>query len=227
MLELLTPSQATAHGVPAMRDYRGPERRSPGLWRWLTAMLDEVDYGMLLVVQQSLVMHANHVARAEMDAAHPLQIVGAELRARRPQDVAPLFEAITLAARKGLRKLLTLNEGAQRLSVAIVPLGGSGMAEGGATLLMFGRRQVCEDLSAQSFALAHGLTPAETAVLKGLCAGECPTDIARRQGVAISTVRTQISSIRGKTGADSIRELVRQVATLPPLVSALGRARPL
>jgi len=34
-------------------------------------------------------------------------------------------------------------------------------------------------------------------------------------------VRTQIGSIRAKTGAASIAELVRQVAVLPPLVGAL------
>jgi len=34
-------------------------------------------------------------------------------------------------------------------------------------------------------------------------------------------VRTQIGSIRAKTGVASIRELVRQVAVLPPLVGAL------
>jgi hypothetical protein len=42
--------------------------------------------------------------------------------------------------------------------------------------------------------------------------------------VAVSTVRTQIGSIRAKTGAGSIRELVRQVAVLPPLVGALRGA---
>jgi DNA-binding CsgD family transcriptional regulator len=48
-----------------------------------------------------------------------------------------------------------------------------------------------------------------------------PTAIARQQNVAVSTVRTQIGSIRAKTGAGSISELVRQVAVLPPLVGAL------
>jgi len=42
--------------------------------------------------------------------------------------------------------------------------------------------------------------------------------------VAVSTVRTQIGSIRAKTGAASISELVRQVAVLPPLVGALRGA---
>jgi DNA-binding CsgD family transcriptional regulator len=58
-------------------------------------------------------------------------------------------------------------------------------------------------------------------VLEHLCGGVRPTEIAQRQGVAVSTVRTQIGSIRAKTGATSIRELVRQVAVLPPLVGAL------
>ena len=51
-----------------------------------------------------------------------------------------------------------------------------------------------------------------------------PNEIASRAGVAVSTVRTQIGSIRSKTGATSIRELVRQVAVLPPLVGALRGA---
>ena len=39
----------------------------------------------------------------------------------------------------------------------------------------------------------------------------------------VSTVRTQISSVRAKTGAASIRALVKQVAQLPPMVGALRR----
>jgi DNA-binding CsgD family transcriptional regulator len=42
--------------------------------------------------------------------------------------------------------------------------------------------------------------------------------------VAISTVRTQIGNLRLKTGAQSIRALVRQVAVLPPLMCALRRS---
>jgi len=65
------------------------------------------------------------------------------------------------------------------------------------------------------------LTPSETAVLQALCEGRPTDDIARSQGVAMTTLRTQIGSIRLKTGAESIRALVSQVAVLPPLVGAL------
>ena len=64
-------------------------------------------------------------------------------------------------------------------------------------------------------------------MLELLCSGVRPTEVARQQGVAVSTVRTQIGSIRAKTGAGSISELVRQVAVLPPMVGALRGGLPM
>ncbi len=92
-------------------------------------------------------------------------------------------------------------------------------------------------MSVQGFARAHRLSPGEEQVLSGLCAGQTPMEVAASHGVAISTVRTQIANIRAKTGTDSIRDLIQQVAVLPPLVGALrsgseahgsqgGRTRP-
>ena len=46
-------------------------------------------------------------------------------------------------------------------------------------------------------------------------------EAAAELGVGIATVRSQIGSIRQKTGAQNIRALVRQVAVLPPLMGAL------
>jgi DNA-binding CsgD family transcriptional regulator len=80
---------------------------------------------------------------------------------------------------------------------------------------------VCEDLSLQCFARSHELTAAETRVLAALGRGVAPAEIAREQGVKISTVRTQISAIRQKTGTSTITALVRLVAGLPPMVGAL------
>ncbi|HWH82328.1 MAG TPA: helix-turn-helix transcriptional regulator [Burkholderiaceae bacterium] len=203
--------------------YLGPDRRrnSGRARHWLAATLDEIDYGMLLLTDISQVSHTNHAAQAELDAEHPLQLVGRELCARRPQDAAPLADALQAAAQRGLRKLLTLGEGAQRVGVSVVPLGGPDAADRPVTLVMIGKRHVCGALSVQGFAQAHRLTGAETRVLDGLCRGTPPTEIARQLGVAISTVRTQIGNIRHKTGAQSIRALVRQVAVLPPLMGVL------
>lgn len=226
--------QAQVPATPAA--YRGPERRKPArdaandsaeasaLGQCLSRVLDEIDYGMLLVTDTAQITLHNHAARLELDGDHPLQLRDQTLSTRRPEDMNALMEALG-AAQRGLRRLLTLGEGEQRVSISVVPLpdalsalrGGSGYV----TLLMLGKRQVCAALSVQGFARSHHMTPAETRVLEALCQGMKPNEIAKLGNVAVSTVRTQIGSIRVKTGAASIRDLVRQVAVLPPLVGAL------
>jgi len=229
MFDLARPISSIAHHPPepapgsTRSSYSGPERRSGSsrARHWLAATLDEIDYGMLLLHDGANVLQVNHAARAELDGTHPLQLVGRELRARHPHDAAPLADALRGASDRGLRRLLTLGDGEQRASVSVVPLPASADRFGPVTLLILGKRQVCELLSVQGFARSHRLTSAETRVLAALCQGTPPTEIAAQLGVAISTVRTQISTIRGKTGAESIRELVRQVAVLPPLMGVL------
>ncbi len=202
--------------------YRGPERRSSAsqATRWLAQMLDEIDYGLLLLVDGNHVLHVNRAARAELDAGHPLQLLGQELRTRNGADLTPLHDALA-AARRGLRKLLTLGDHTARVSVAVVPLGPLALGAAHATLLLLGKRNVCERLSVQMFARAHALTPAETRVLEALCEGLDPREVAAQHGVGLATVRTQIGAIRAKTGAESIRGLLGQVAVLPPVVGVV------
>lgn len=211
--------------VAANSGYRGPERRSASSQgsRWLALMLDEIDYGMVLLTEGSQVLHVNHTARADLDADHPLQLQGRELRARLAQDVAPLQDALQ-AAQRGLRRLVTLGERNRSLTMAVVPLGALASGAPQATLLLLAKRRVCESLSVQWFARTHALTPAETRVLEALCQGLDPREVADRHGVGLATVRTQIGSIRAKTGSESIRDLVQRVAVLPPMVSSLRAA---
>jgi DNA-binding CsgD family transcriptional regulator len=215
---MFDPTAATAPTIDGSFIVAKPPMKAP--LQWFALMLDEIDYGMLLVAGDQHVVHANHAARAELDAEHPLQLLGAELRVRRPQDVAPLREALDAARARGMRRLVSLGAAEQRLSVAVVPLTAT-CGDSAMTLLVFGKRQVCEALSTHWFAREHGLTPAEARVMAGLCEGRSPNDIADQQGVAISTVRAQIGAIRSKTGSPSIPALVRQLAVLPPLLGAL------
>jgi len=211
--------------LPTLAPARAPAPPLPTATPWLALMLDEIDYGMLLLGDDATVLHANHAARSELDAAHPLQLLGGELRVAQPQDLLPLREALAEARQRGLRRLVNLGQGEHRVSVAVVPLAAAiGDESPPLTLLVFGKRQVCEALSAHWYARSHQLTPAEARVLTALCAGQRPSEIAAALCVALSTVRTQIGSIRAKTGAESIRALVRQVAVLPPLVGALRGA---
>jgi DNA-binding CsgD family transcriptional regulator len=215
----LVASRDVARNGPARGSDGAATAREGELASCLVQMLDEIDYGLMLVGSDAQVVFLNHSARLELDGDHPLQRQGRTLRALRPQDAGPLHQALE-AAHRGLRRLLTLGEGEQRVSVSVVPLPGAAGGER-LTLLVLGKRRVCGQLAVEAYGRSVGLTPAEVKVLGLLCDGVEPNEVAERHGVKISTVRAQIGSIRIKTGAASIRELVRQVAVLPPLVGAL------
>lgn len=184
----------------------------------LARALDVMDYGVLLVLGDCHLVHANQVAHKEFDDLHPLQLFGRELRARRPQDVAPLRLAIGNACDKGLQRLLSIGgDDTERTVLSIVPMPMLGPGGEAGAMLVFAKRRDGADLTTEAFARAHGLTTAEVRVLKQLCEGRRASEIARAQGVALCTVRTQIGSLREKTGSSCIGDLVQRVSRLPPM----------
>ena len=217
------PARPAPRLVARAAGYDGPERRTAAALqhRRLAQLFDAIDYGMVLMDHGDRVALTNKAARRALDDHHPLLLDGDLLQARRPTDAALLREALAGAAQRGLRRLLQLGDKGARAAVAVVPLGAIGREQATGVALLLARRTVCEELTVDWFARAHGLTLAETAVVRGLCADLTPQQIAERHGVGLATIRTQIGSIRTKTGAGSIRALVRQVALLPPLVTAL------
>jgi len=200
---------AAANSAPTTRD-----DRCAGL---LLRLLDEIDYGLMLIEADGGVRIANRPARAECGAGCALRIEGGQLRANAATDQAALLHALSLAL-QGRRSMLNLGGTSQPVHLAIVPLGTDD--EEGHVLVVFGKRQVCEALSVEFFARTHRLTGAESNVLRALCGGLGPSVIARRFGVAVSTIRTQVTSIRQKTESGSIRDLVKRVSSLPPIVAA-------
>jgi DNA-binding CsgD family transcriptional regulator len=192
--------------------------------RCLAAVLDELDYGILLLVDGgSRVASLNHAAREELDDDHPLRLSEGRLEARLACDTASLRSAIEAAFGQGLRRLVTVGSEGHRTSVSIVPLAGSDDAPS-AVLVILGKSAVCEALSISGFCHSHGLTWAESRVLTELCAGTAPKEIARQLDVSITTVRTHILSMRAKTDAPSVAALLSRVAILPPLRRVLRGA---
>jgi len=191
------------------------------IWQCIVSAFDAIDYGMLLLDGDAQVMYVNAAARAALDGEHPLRLGSRSLQARSTHDANLLHRALADAAERGLRKPLSLGTGARQVGVAVVPLGVAGADGRRAVLVMLEKRALCASLALQGFAREHRLTPSETRVLLALCAGARPADAAQEHGVALSTVRSQIKSIRIKTGASSISALVRWLASLPPLMGVL------
>ncbi|HZV92547.1 MAG TPA: helix-turn-helix transcriptional regulator [Caldimonas sp.] len=197
---------------------RNPSAR---LESWLAATLDEVDYGVVVLASADGIRFANRVAMAELRAAVALRAVDGRLRSVRGEDAGPLERALADARQRSLRRMLIVGHGQERLGLSVMPLG-TAREEAAGTVVLIGKREVCP-LSIAGYSRSHGLTDAEGRVLAELCRGARPQDVARRHAVSIATVRTQIGSIRAKTGATSIVALLRQLASLPPMLVALGR----
>lgn len=88
-------------------------------------------------------------------------------------------------------------------------------------LLVFPKQQLCDTTTITLFARERGLTGTEGQVLAQVCKGLRPSQIATNHGVQVSTVRSQLRSIRQKTASDSVRELVEKVSVLPPMARHL------
>jgi DNA-binding CsgD family transcriptional regulator len=192
---------------------------------WLAAMLDEIDYGMLLVAEDGTVMHANQTAMKTLAAGYPIaseRIDGRLVLCNRDG----LLDTIAAAVKRRIRKLVFFDCAARAAAAAVVPIGNPWPdAGGGAALVMLGKRSLCDALTVQCYAIAHRLTGAETTVLSALCEGERPLSIAARKGVAASTLRTQVSTIREKTRTNGIDALLFSLAVLPPILPSTGRIR--
>ncbi len=206
--------------------YRGPERRggeAAGLVRLMASILDEIDYGLMLVSANALVVHANHAALRELGSNHPLELRSRRLRARDSHEQQALGDALDAARHRGARCLLNMGAAGARVGLSIVPLPLplSNNASGNAVLLTLQRAQLVEKLSVGAFARARGLSQREEEVLTALCEGLRPTQIAERMGVAVATVRSHVHNLKEKTHCSSMVELVKQVALLPPMVTAL------
>ena len=192
----------------------------------LMRVLDEIDYGMVVVSASGALRYSNQLALHELQGTGPLALVQGQLRAHQGADQNQLQLALADAVR-GRRRLITLGHNGTSLTVAVLPMPGDDEDETGETLalLTFGKRHACETLTIDFFARSQGLTGAEGRVLQALCNGAKPKEIAHQCDVAISTVRSHICSIRVKTQTANIRELVDRVAKLPPITPAVKTVR--
>ena len=213
--------------------YRGPERRNgpaASLAQLLASVLDEVDYGLLMLSADGAVVHANHAARTELASSASLRLVGPRLVGRTGAQQRQLDRALAAARDAGVRTLLTIatqGTGPDRVGLSIVPLPAALTPShaGHAVLVSFERSRIAETLSVDAHAREHGLTLREGQVLAALCDGLRAKEIAARLEIGEATVRTHISNIKAKTGCASIVDIVKQLSRLPPMVAAL-RQRP-
>lgn len=181
-------------------------------WR----VLEEIDYGLLLLSASGELQHANQLGLDELSRARFLHLDDGLVVGPSVVLTQELRRGLQAAA-QGRRHMLMLRDGGDVLPVTCVPLIPT---EGSATpvLLMLARQSATRNLNVGFFSRTHGLTAAEESVLRHLCEGLQVKEIARVKGITPSTVRTHLRSLREKTGLRHIRLLAQRVAMLPPML---------
>ena len=210
----------------------------------LRMALDQVGYGLVAVdVDTAAIQFTNALGRDALHEEHAGDhALGCEAGLReahgrvatRDPLAAHLLLRTLARARSGMRSLLSLGEDGKN-AVAVVPLSATRHTQNAAlpasstsgaptslALLVFAKQNLCDDSTVALFARERGLTSAEGQVLTQVCRGLRPAQIADHHGVQISTVRTQLRSIRMKTCCETIRELVQKVSVLPPMALHLS-----
>jgi DNA-binding CsgD family transcriptional regulator len=181
-------------------------------------LLDYIDYGIICATSSAFIVYSNRSARSLIDACSGLAVKDSHLVCDDHRETVRLHGAINAVAMEGVPRLVTVSSATGRLHLSVVPLNGNGADARADVAIFLGPRQSSPSLSLHWFGIDCGLTSAERTVLAALSEGLDPRAVAHSCGVAVSTVRTQIASIRDKTGSPSTSALMREVARLPPVL---------
>jgi len=186
----------------------------------LVGLLDEIDYGLMVLGADARILLANQLARLELAGGSHLRRCQGKLAAGSPRDDSKIAAALG-SVRQGQRSLVTLSGPDGELTLSFVPLHAGARLPArnpGVTLalVMLGKRNVCEATTLQKYAQLHRLTGTEQALLPAIVRGLSVKAIANQRSVSASTVRAHLCSIRAKTGARSLRTLMARITSLPP-----------
>jgi DNA-binding CsgD family transcriptional regulator len=192
----------------------------------LLRVIDEIDYGILVIDAQGQILQTNHLARHELLTGHLLASINNVLTGRSTTLCEQIEQGLAHACR-GQRKLVFLDGKRGDMPVAFIPLSHPLETDSPTVLVLLTRQSACDNLAVRMYARAQRLSPGEESVMIALCRGLEVSDIAKENGVAQSTVRSQVKSLREKTGCASIRRLIQRIHSLPPVVPALRIIAPM
>lgn len=213
-MQTTTQPVSIQRSLPAAVAMSDDDRVAPADFAW--RVLEEIDYGVILVSPGGRLQHANHLGRQELCSGRLLRVRENLVLGSSPQQTAEIMKCVGLASR-GRRQMLTLRNGDLSLAVTCVPLFQQRDDECSSVLLILARQTGTQNLNVTFFSRSFGLTSTEEAVLRALCEGREVHEIAKDKQVSECTIRTHVRSMRGKTGLNSIRLLVQHVAALPPV----------
>jgi DNA-binding CsgD family transcriptional regulator len=193
----------------------------------LAQMADALMWPLMVLHADGTLLHANRAARRLLSAQRGLTLLPDRHLGLLPAGRQAEWQAALLTARRGQTVVLTWAADGGGLAAvgSLIPLGDprADTPDGGALLLALSSIEQ-PDGQVQAYARMHRLSPAETRVLQRLAQGDTSGEAADALGVSAATVRSQIISLRRKTGHASVIDLLRGLARMPPVSPHLQSA---
>jgi DNA-binding CsgD family transcriptional regulator len=195
--------------------------------RLAMAVLDRMDYGIIIVDQAGQVRMTNQRAEQWLQSGEVIQSLFGRIRLANARDNAALCGLVRTAAAgdPGDRQARTIEtaaaHGGTRVRVAVLPISHAEQRQ-------LDDDQACVALvvsdSRQQRAMAphvlqesYGLTAAETRVATGLAGGQTQDELSASLFVSLATIKTHTQHIYQKLGISRQVDLVRLVYGLPAL----------
>lgn len=189
----------------------------------LSALFDEMSFGLAIVEGCGKLVHASRTARLQLRSGTGLRIQGGKVEAALSAEAPALHQALQ-GATAGRRSYTAFGPRDSKLEVAFLPLPERAEEHAPRAALVFEKSADSGRLGLYFFAQAHRLTHTEQAVLNELCSGGSVGEAARVLGSSVHTVRTHVRNILRKTEQRSLREMIRRIGMLPPVGACFASA---
>jgi DNA-binding CsgD family transcriptional regulator/PAS domain-containing protein len=229
LLRLLAPHLRRAVIISDLVDMKSIEAEALG------HTLDMVPTGVVLVSEDSKILHANRSAGRMIDEAAPVFSVGGRLSVPETETARQLHQVVRTAARNeagigGAGIGMALNGHAGPPATAhVLPIANgalrSRLIPKGVAAVFIASDGHQPPLSLKPVADAFGLSRAEMRVLERLMQGDSLPHVAAALGVSQNTAKTHLSRIFAKTGTRRQANLVALVTKLMPPITLSRGAR--
>ncbi|MDN3575000.1 helix-turn-helix transcriptional regulator [Methylobacterium longum] len=212
-MALLAPHVRRAITIADLIDHKTLERDS------LAATLDALTVSVLVLGSDARLIYSNVAGDAAL-AREDVLLSRVGIVEPWDRTAWPVFRAMIAVAAGGTVTLA--RRGGGNAVVSALPLCGErrrSTAPRAARVALFVQDNPCGPHAIELLGRAYSLTGAELRVLLGLADDATPADIAKRYGIAPSTVRTHLKSLFAKTGAKRQKDLVKLLLAIPPVVA--------
>ncbi|WP_342119784.1 helix-turn-helix transcriptional regulator [Pseudoduganella sp. OTU4001] len=196
--------------------------------RLAMAMLDHIDYAIVLVDQRGQICLSNQRAEKLFESKETISSIFGRIRLARAADNEALAAALRCAtACDGAEPAAQALEighaaGGDSVHLIVLPIGVSGSAPNGeqqasAAIIIADARQQ-RSMASQVLKSSFGLTPAEIKVAMGIAHGRAPDALGSDLSISLATVKTHTQRIYQKTGVSRQVDLSRLIYGLPAVI---------